>query len=52
MCAAHHGTAMAAEMASLKCHHSSINQSPARNNNAPPAPALLPGLLRGIGCST
>lgn len=33
--AAHHRIEMPVEMASLKCQPSSINQSSARNNNAP-----------------
>uniref|UniRef100_A0A8C4SFS5 Uncharacterized protein n=1 Tax=Erpetoichthys calabaricus TaxID=27687 RepID=A0A8C4SFS5_ERPCA len=50
--AAHHQIEMPVEIASLKCQHSSINQSSARNNNDTAMGRLLWGLLMGIKNST
>lgn len=45
----HHRIEMAGEIASLKCQHSSINQSPTRKNNNSTTGRLLWGLLVGTG---
>lgn len=47
----HHRIEMAVEIASLKCQHSSINQSPTRKNSNSTTGRLLWDLLLGIGNS-
>ena len=48
----HHRIEMAVEIASLKCQHSSINQSPTRKNSNSTTGWLLRDLLMGIGNSS
>uniref|UniRef100_A0A7N4NLG2 Uncharacterized protein n=1 Tax=Sarcophilus harrisii TaxID=9305 RepID=A0A7N4NLG2_SARHA len=48
----HHRIEMAVEIASLKCQHSSINQSSTRKNGNSTPGRLLGDLLMGIGNSS